>query len=162
VPLEAELLVPAVPEVEPVPAVPEVEPVPPVPEPEPVPLPEALNEPLAEPDAPEVPAVEVLSVALEDADEAGGVEGVIVVELDELGEEAGVAVEPLDVLFEGRSQPVAKAAASAKAAATGISFIEFSMDRLDETPAGGVLTLHGKRQHNACQSALPSGRPRVR
>ena len=113
------------PEVEPVPE-PEVEPVPEVP-----PLSEPDAVPLAEPLAPVPLAVSVLLDEAEDDGDVAGVDGVTTVVLDEDGEVAGVAVVPDEVVEEeveaGRSQPVAKAAASARAAVRETIFIEYSM-----------------------------------
>ena len=111
---------------EPVPPVallPEVEPVPEVP---PLSEPEAV--PLTEPLAPVPLAVSVLLDEAEDDGEVAGVDGVTTVVLDEDGEVAGVAVVVVEEEVEaGRSQPVAKAAASARAAVRETIFIECSM-----------------------------------
>jgi segregation and condensation protein B len=135
------------PDVEPVPEVPEPDvlepevPDPEVPEPD-VPDPEVP--PLNEPDAlalPLAPVPLVVSVEPDEAEDDDGVvvDGVTTVELDEDGDVAGVAPDEVveEVLEAGRSQPVAKAAASARAAVRETIFIWSLHGWLLNPPAGG-------------------------
>ena len=96
------------------------------------PLAEPETEPLAEPEAPAV-EVSVEPLVLEALDDGLVVvaDGVVVAVEPEDGVVAveDAPVPDVDVLLAGRSQPVANAAASARAAVSEISFIEFSMVR---------------------------------
>lgn len=102
----------------------------------------------------------VVPLAVEEVDDGLVVDGEVVELVDGVVAVVDAPVPVVEVLLAGRSQPAANAAANARAAVSGISFMSAPWFGGGKPLCTGASDAKENKQHNACQRRAPSRRAR--